>query len=84
MNDGFLQQQINIKFSAKLGKNESDTYAMLSKAYKGEATKKSSVSEWHKWFREGHENVEDGRSCHPRYHRTNKNVQKVWNVVHSD
>jgi hypothetical protein len=36
----------------KLGKNASDTYAVLSKVYGGEATKKSSVSEWHKWFKE--------------------------------
>jgi hypothetical protein len=36
----------------KLGKNASDTCAMLSKAYRGEAVRKSSVSEWHKWFKE--------------------------------
>jgi hypothetical protein len=44
---------------------------MLSKAYGGEIMKKSSVFEWHKWFKEGHENVEDNESsgC-PRSHRT--------------
>jgi hypothetical protein len=26
---------------------------MLSKVYVGEAMKKSSASEWHKWFKEG-------------------------------
>jgi hypothetical protein len=36
----------------KLGRNASDTYAILSKAYSGEATKNLNVSEWHKWFRE--------------------------------
>jgi hypothetical protein len=35
-----------------LGKNGSDTFAMLSKAYVGEDRKKSSVSEWNKWFKE--------------------------------
>jgi hypothetical protein len=35
MSDQFLQQQINIKFWVKLGKNESDTCAMLSEAYGG-------------------------------------------------
>jgi len=46
-----LEQPINIKFCVKLGKNASDTCAMLSEAYEGEAMKKSSVSEWHKWFK---------------------------------
>jgi len=32
MSDGFLEQQINIKFYMKLGKNASDTCAMLCEA----------------------------------------------------
>jgi hypothetical protein len=36
----------------KLGKNASDTCAMLSKVYGGEATKKPSVLEWHEQFKE--------------------------------
>jgi hypothetical protein len=32
---------------------------MLSKAYGGEVMKKSSVSEWHKWFEGGCKNMED-------------------------
>jgi hypothetical protein len=43
MNNQTLKQQINIKFCVKLGENASDTCAMLSKAYGGETTKKSSV-----------------------------------------
>jgi hypothetical protein len=42
----------------KLGKNASDTCAVLSEAYGGEATKKSSVSE-HKWFKEGLKSKDD-------------------------
>jgi len=65
-------------------KDANDICAMLSKAYEREAMKKSSVSVWHKCFKEGHENVEDGeRSC-PRSHRTDENVEKVWNLVYSD
>jgi hypothetical protein len=65
MSDQFLEHQINIKFCVKLGKNASDTCAMQSEAYGGEAMKKSSIFEWHKQFKEGHENVEDGeRSGH--------------------
>jgi hypothetical protein len=36
----------------KLGQNASDTCAMLSEAYGGEATKNSSVFEWHKQLKE--------------------------------
>jgi hypothetical protein len=48
-----------MKFYVKLGKNARDTCALLSEAYEGEAVKKSNVFEWHKWFKEGSENVED-------------------------
>jgi len=47
--------------------------------------KKSRVSEWHKLFKHGHENVKDNeRSGRTRSHRTNENVEKVQNLVHSD
>jgi hypothetical protein len=46
--DRFLEQEFNIKFCVKLGNNASDTCAMLSGAYGGEAMKKPSFSEWHK------------------------------------
>jgi hypothetical protein len=35
----------------KVGKNISNTCAMLSEAYAGEAMKKSSVFQWYKWFK---------------------------------
>jgi hypothetical protein len=45
----------------------------------------SSVTEWHKEFKEHHENVEDAeRSGRPRYHRTDENVEKVRNLAQSD
>jgi hypothetical protein len=43
MSDRFLEQRINIKFCVKLGKNASDTCALLTEAYGGEVVKKSSV-----------------------------------------
>jgi hypothetical protein len=52
MSDRFLDQRINIKFCVKLGKNASDTCAMLSDAYGGEAMKKLSVFGLHKRFKE--------------------------------
>jgi hypothetical protein len=52
MSDRFLEQRTNIKFCVKLGKNASDTCAMLSEAYGGEAMKKSSAFDCHKRFKE--------------------------------
>jgi len=65
----------------KLGKNASDTCAMLSEAYGGEAMKKSSAFEWHKRFKEGHENMDDDddddeRRGRRRSQRSNENVEK--------
>jgi hypothetical protein len=38
-NDRFLEQRINVKFCVKFGKNASDTCALHSEAYEGEAKK---------------------------------------------
>jgi hypothetical protein len=85
MSNRFLEQRINIKFCVKLGKNASDTCAVLSKAFGGEAMKKSSVFECHKRFKNGRKHVEDDERCgRPRSHRTDENVKKVRNLVHSD
>jgi hypothetical protein len=46
MSDRLLEQCINIKFCAKLGKSTSETLQMLTEAYGSDAMKKSSVSEW--------------------------------------
>jgi hypothetical protein len=43
ISDQHLEQQINIKFYVKLGKNASDTYGKLSEVYGGGTMKKSSV-----------------------------------------
>jgi hypothetical protein len=50
MSDRIGKQRIKIKFCVKLGKNATDTCAMLSEACGEEAMKMSSVFEWHEWF----------------------------------
>jgi hypothetical protein len=52
MSEWFLEQQINIKFCVKLGKNASDTCAVLSETFGGDTMKKSHVLEWHKQLKE--------------------------------
>jgi len=69
----------------KLGKNASNSCALFFEAYRGEAMKKFSVFEGHKQLNEVCGNVEHNeRSGHPRSHRTNENVEKVQNLLHSD
>jgi hypothetical protein len=83
MSDGLLEQRN--KFYAKLGRNASDIWAVVSEMYGGEAVKKSSVSVWHILFKDGRENVEDNeRSGRPRSQRTDENVEIVRCLVHSD
>jgi hypothetical protein len=68
----------------ELGKNASDTCAVLSEAYGEEAMIKASVFEWHTQFKEGCENVEDDeRSDDPRSHTTDENAEKVLILMHS-
>jgi hypothetical protein len=43
MSNRLLEQRINIKFCAKLGKSTSETLQMLTEAYGADAMKKSSV-----------------------------------------
>jgi hypothetical protein len=59
MSDRLLEQRINIKFCAKLGISASETLQMLTEACGNDAMKNSSVSEWHKRFKEGRENVKE-------------------------
>jgi hypothetical protein len=50
---------------------------MLSGTNGREAVKKSCVFEWHKVFKDGHENVEDDeKNGRPKCHRTDENVEK--------
>jgi transposase len=74
MSDRLLEQRINIKFCAKLGKSASENLQMLRKAYGADAMKKSIVFEWHKRFKEGREDVKDDeRTGRPKTHRKDKN-----------
>jgi hypothetical protein len=68
-----LEQRINIKFCAKLGKSASETLQMLTEAYGADPMKNSRVFERHKRFKEGREDVkDDGRTGRPKTHRTDK------------
>jgi hypothetical protein len=61
MSDRLLEQHINIKFCATLGKSTSETLQTLTEAYGADAMKKSSVVERHKRFKKGREYVKDDK-----------------------
>jgi hypothetical protein len=85
MNDKNLEQRINIKFCVKTDKSASETLALLTFAYDEYAMKKSSVYEFHRRFKEGRKDVQDDpRSRQPKMQKTDANVDRVWNLVHSD
>jgi hypothetical protein len=47
--------------------------------------KKSSVFEWHRWFKEGREDVQDdARNGQPKTQRTDANVGRLQTLVPSD
>jgi hypothetical protein len=58
MSDKNLKQHINIKFCVKTGKSASETVALLTVAYSEYTTKKLSVLQWHRQFKEGREDVQ--------------------------
>jgi len=85
MSDKNLEQRINIKFCVKVRKSANETLALLTVIYGEYVMKKSSVFEWHRWFKEGREDVQDDtRSGQPKTQRTDVNVHRVRTLVHSD
>ena len=67
----------NLEQIVKIGKSVSETLALLTVVYGEYAVKKSSVFEWHRWFKEGRENVQDDpRSGQPKTQRTDADVRK--------
>jgi len=78
MSDKNLEQWINIKFCVKINKSASEMLAELTVACGEYAMKKLSGFEWHRWFKEGREDVQDDpRNGQPKTHRTDTNVDRV-------
>ena len=46
-----VEQRINLKFLAKLGKTPSECFALLPQVYKEETMSRARAFEWHKRFR---------------------------------
>ena len=58
-----LEERCAIKFCFKLGKNATETYAMLYTAFRPSCMNQASVYELHKRFKKGKESVRDDERC---------------------
>ncbi|UYV63484.1 hypothetical protein LAZ67_2004229 [Cordylochernes scorpioides] len=80
-----LEQRYAIKFCVRLGKNATETFQMLQKAFKDDCISRSQSGKWHKAFKEGREEVADEpRSGRPTTARTDENVDRVLEVLRID
>jgi transposase len=70
-----MEQRANIKFCVKMGKMTTKTYEMLRTVYGDEVLSRSSVYEWFKRYKDGHEE-DDPRSGHPS---TTRNADTIAN-----
>ncbi|UYV74678.1 hypothetical protein LAZ67_12000508 [Cordylochernes scorpioides] len=80
-----LNKRYAIKICVRLGKNATETFQMLQKAFKDDCISRSQSGKWHKAFKEGREEVADEpRSGRPTTARTDENVNRVLEVLRTD
>ena len=83
--DQQLEQQMNIKFLVKLGKNGPEIHKMLQQVYGEDALKERTVFKWVQRFREGREDPKDNtRSGHPSTSSDNENINCVLSLMLTD
>jgi hypothetical protein len=54
-----VEQSVNVKFLAKLGKFATETYGLLMEVYGVEYLSRTQVFEWFKRYREGRGEIEE-------------------------
>ncbi|UYV71021.1 hypothetical protein LAZ67_8001448 [Cordylochernes scorpioides] len=83
--DRSIEQRYAIKFCFRLGKNASETFAMITEAYKEDTLSRAQVFRWFNEFKNGRESVEDmERSGRPSTSRVEETVAKVKEPLDSD
>ena len=79
------EQQTNLKFLVLLGKTPLEALCMLEQVYKEQTLSHSTVSLWHKRFKERCKDVEDDPRCgRPSSSRNETNVELVKKIVRGD
>lgn len=72
-----MEQRINLKLLAELGKTLSESFALLQQVYKEDTMSRARTFEWHKRFREGREECEGDQRCgKPVTSRTVSNIDQ--------
>ncbi|EFN76303.1 Putative uncharacterized protein FLJ37770, partial [Harpegnathos saltator] len=80
-----IEQRIVVKFHMKLGKSATETYLLLKEVYGNECLSRVRVFEWFKRFQDGQKDVEDdSRLGRFSTSKTDKNIEKVGNLIRSD
>ena len=80
-----MEQQINLKFLVKLGKNPTECFKLLKEVYGKDVMSRPRVFEWHKHFKSGCEEVKnDPKSGRPSTTKTDENIKRVKQLVRSD
>jgi len=83
--DQQLEQQINIKFLVKLGKNDPEIHQMLQQIYGEDALQERTVLKQIQHFWEGCEDPKDDASSgRPSTSSGNENINRVRSLVLSD
>jgi hypothetical protein len=80
-----LEQSVNVKFLAKLGKSVTETYNLLTEVYGDECISRTQVFKLFKTFKEVKGEIEDdlhpGQPCSSKI---NANIEKVSDIVQNN
>jgi hypothetical protein len=80
-----MKQRINLKFLVKLKQTPTECFQLLKEVYGDNVTSYTRVFEWHKWFMEGWEEVEDDECLgRPSTAKTEENIEKTSEIVWKD
>ncbi|UYV63204.1 hypothetical protein LAZ67_2003440 [Cordylochernes scorpioides] len=77
-----MEQRAVIKFNAKLGRSELETYILMKQVYGTLCLSKSNVFIWHKRFSDGINTLEDDKHTgRPSSSKTPESIEKVREFV---
>jgi hypothetical protein len=81
-----IEQRIKLKFFVKLEtKTLTECFQLLKEVYGDNVMSRMRVFEWHKWFMESREKVEDYKCPgRPSTSKTEENVEKIIENVWKD
>lgn len=83
--DDLKEQRLAVKFCVKLGKNATETFAMLNRAYGDVAMKRTACFRWHERFKCGRQSIEDNeRPGRPSTSTDDPHVDRINSLVRAN